>query len=131
MIKTAPINETSTLYLSPESSITSADVEIGGVEGLENWNVTVLPVTGDVFAISFTPGMTGEFYLSVLDKVVAQIEVVSKTALQYLQDIEDEAIGSWRWDKTAGTLLLVRQDGTDLASFTVTDTLTEASRERL
>lgn len=127
--KTVAINEPSVIYISPASSISSIDIVFGGVDGIEDWD-TVL-IGSDPYGIQFTPNHTGEFYLSVLGEVVAQVEVVNKTALQYLQDIEDEALGSWRWDKNAGTLVLVRQDGTDLASFAVTESLTEASRERL
>lgn len=48
-----------------------------------------------------------------------------------LKNIEEEALGSWKWDKTCGNMEMFRQDGTTLATFKVIDTLDEASRERI
>lgn len=94
-------------------TVTIADL---GVQGLYNF--------------TFTPQSTGVYVLYAYGAIQARIEVISRSVFSYLQNIEDESIGSWRWDKVAGTLSMLRQDGTALASFTVIDNLTEASRER-
>lgn len=99
-----------TVVMTP--TVTVTDV---GVKGLYNF--------------SFTPQATGSFVLYAYGNIVAQVDVVTTSVYSYLQDLEDEALGSWVWDKTAGTLNLLRRDGTNLAAFTVVDNLTTASRE--
>ncbi|MNY59748.1 hypothetical protein D3C86_1962240 [compost metagenome] len=59
------------------------------------------------------------------------MEVVTKSVYNSLRDILDESIGSWQWDKTTGGLVMLRQDGATLATFTVVDNLTTSSRERI
>lgn len=80
---------------------------------------------------TFTPTSTGTYTLYADSAIQATVEVVSKTKLSFLQNLEDESLGSWTWDKTSGALALLRQDGTALASFNVVDNLTTSSRERL
>lgn len=83
-----------------------------------------------LYNFSFTPQATGNYVLFAYGAVQASIDVVSTSVYTYLKNIEDEAIGSWQWNKTDGTLTMLRQDGSTLASFAVVDTMTEASRER-
>ena len=80
---------------------------------------------------TFTPASTGFYTLYGQTSVIGTVNVVSKTSETYLQNLEDEALGSWQWDKVAGTLTMLRQDGTSLANFTVVDSLTLSSRERV
>jgi len=131
MIKHVAVNEPSILFFQTEESVTVNDIIVRGIDGLEDWDIDVSTLGNDLYVLEFTPLDSGEFAVVAAGVLVAQLEVSEKTPLQYLRDLEDEAMGSWRWDKDAGTLLLVRQDGTDFASFAVTDSLTEASRERL
>lgn len=85
--------------------------------------------TGNLYTLSFTPQSTGVYNLYCFTDMQARITVVNQSIYNYLQNIEDEATGSWAWDKVAGTLAMIRQDGTPLASFNVVDNLTTASRE--
>ena len=78
---------------------------------------------------TFTPTATGLYTLYAGGAVQATIDVVTKSAYDFLLNLEDEALGSWQWDKTAGTLTLVRQGGSSFATYTIVDNLTEASRE--
>lgn len=80
---------------------------------------------------SFTPTESGIYTLCGDAKIIATVEVVSRTPFSYLQNLEDESLGSWTWNKTTGALELLRQNGTSLATFTVVDTLTNSSRERI
>lgn len=92
--------------------------------------VTVAYVgTGNLYTLTFTPTSTGVYTVFCFGEIQARVNVTTRSLYSYLQNIEDEAIGSWSWDKTAGTLTLVRQDGTSLANFNVVDSLTTASRE--
>jgi len=97
---------------------------------------TITPITyteigGGLYTANFTPTATGMLSMFVGGLVYSDIEVVGRTNTVILQNIEDESLGSWIWDKTLGTLSLLRQDGTSLANFNVVDTLTTASRERI
>jgi hypothetical protein len=90
--------------------------------------VTDLDLKG-LYNVTFTPQATGTYVIYAYGGIVAQVNVVAQTIESYLQNIEDEALGSWVWSKTAGTLQLLRQDGTTLGNYVVVDNLTEASRE--
>lgn len=82
-----------------------------------------------LYNFSFTPASTGIYTLYAYGAVQARIEVVTKDVFSFLQNLEDESLGSWLWSKTGGTLSMVRRDGTPLATFSVVDNLTIASRE--
>lgn len=83
-----------------------------------------------LYTLNFTPASTGIYTIFVEQTIAATASIVSRTVDSYLKNIEDEAIGSWVWDKTTGRLNLVRQDGTPLAVYAVVDDLTIASRSR-
>lgn len=94
-------------------------------------SLSTAPIANTVFStVSFTSQTSGVFWLTNATKVLASIEVVAKPLRTMLQNIEDEALGSWSWDKVSGSLVLLKQDGSSLASFTVVDTQTVSSRER-
>ncbi len=84
----------------------------------------------DFFTLAFTPTSTGKYYINMFDTEVLYVEVVTKSLYTMVRNIEDEALGSWTWDKNTGELKLLKQDGTPLASFDVVDTQLTASRER-
>jgi hypothetical protein len=104
---------------------------------LQNGAVVTTPVvtvtdvgSKGLYNFSFTPQTTGTFVLYAYGAIQAQIEIVTKSIYTFMQNVEDESLGSWTWNKTAGTLTMLRQDGTQLATFAVVDNLTTASRER-
>lgn len=100
-------------------------------DGVSNPLSTVFTEIGNgLYVATFTPTATGLYVYHIEGKIQATIKVVAKSLYTFLQNIEDTAIGSWTWDKTTNVLTLVRQDGTTLAGFQVTDTLTAAARER-
>lgn len=86
--------------------------------------------TSNAWAISFTPSSTGLYSVFAFGSIQYRVPCVSKLSYEMLKNIEDEALGSWQWNKTSGVLSVFRQDGTLLATHSVTDTLTAASRER-
>ena len=80
----------------------------------------------------FTPVTQGLHTVVLQDGSIAfHVDVVPRSSQTYLRNIEDEALGSWVWDRVNGTLQMLRQDGSVLADFAVVDKQTESSRERL
>lgn len=104
---------------------------------LLNGNVTTfIPITyteigSGLYTINLTPATSGVLSIFIEGALLPEIEIVARTIGSILQDLQDESLGSWVWDKTAGSLEMVRQDGTSLARFNVVDTLSSASRERI
>lgn len=98
---------------SDSTAITFADT---GIQALYNF--------------TFTPITTGIYTLHAYGAIQGTVEVVTQSMYTALRNLQDESLGSWVWDKTAGTLTMLRQDGTTLASFAVVDNLTTSSRER-
>jgi hypothetical protein len=83
------------------------------------------------WSVSFTPTATGIYSLYAFGIIQFRIPCVSKLTSQMVANIEDEALGSWTWDKTTGTLTILRQNGTTLATHTALDSLLQSSRERI
>jgi hypothetical protein len=110
------------------SSFSNIHVLKDGVVSIQT--LTYAEIGNGLYVATFTPTVTGQYTIFIEGKIQAEINVVQKTSQTFLQALEDEAIGSWVWDKTAGTLQLLRQDGSVLAGFDVVDNLTTASRER-
>ncbi len=82
--------------------------------------------------LTFTPSSTGLYsFADSGGEVFCHVDVVTRSSTSYLKNIEDEALGSWTWNRVDGTLQVLRQDGSELANFAVVDTQTESSRERL
>jgi len=94
-------------------------------------STTYVEIGNGLYVATFTPTATGIYTFFIEAKIQATINVVTKTAATILQNLEDTAIGSWEWNKNTNVLTFLRQDGTTLCTFNVTDTLTEASRERI
>jgi hypothetical protein len=93
--------------------------------------VTCNNIAGPLYNMTFTPNATGTYVLYAFGVIQGVVNVVNQSLYTITKNIQDEAIGSWQWDKTAGTLVMLRQDGTALAQFTVVDNLTTSSRERI
>lgn len=83
------------------------------------------------WSVSFTPTSTGIYSLYAFSIIQFRVKCVPTLSYQLLTDVADEALGSWTWDKTTGTLTILRQNGSTLATHTALDTLTNASRERI
>lgn len=90
---------------------------------------TTSEVGNKLYVVTFTPTTTGVYTLFVNGQIQATIEVVTKTLQTLATDLLDEALGSWTWNKTTGVLTLLRQSGSQLATYTVVDNSTTASRE--
>jgi hypothetical protein len=93
--------------------------------------ITYTEIGLGLYVASFTPTSTGNLILFIEGKIIEDIEIVTRTNATILQNLEEEALGSWTWDKTLGKLTLIKANGTTLASFNVVDTLVTASRERI
>jgi hypothetical protein len=130
---TTTVNETVRVFYQGEPGI--ADVTkvtvINNADVLQLPNVTMLETdVPGVYLITYTPTVTGKALVLFDGVMVAYVEVVSRSIYSFLRNIEDEAIGSWTWDKHLGKLTFIRQDGTLLSTYDVTDSNVAASRER-
>lgn len=92
---------------------------------------SVVSSTIPLYNFTFTPTTTGMYILYAFGAIQGVIHVVTQSLYTLCQNIEDEAIGSWQWDKVAGTLTMLRQNGATLATYAVIDNLTTSSRELL
>lgn len=130
---TAVVNEMIKVYFQADSGIvdfSGVDVYINGVQ-VVNPNVNIFEMNQPgLYTYTYIPTSTGKAALLFNQVMVAYLDIVSRSVYSFVKNIEDEAIGSWTWDKTLGELNLVRQDGSPLASFDVTDNQTTATRER-
>jgi hypothetical protein len=94
--------------------------------------VTFSEIGGGLYTFNFTPANSGYLTIFIQGQILPTIEVVVRSNATILQDLQDEAIGSWTWDKVAGLLTLIRNDGvTVLSTYQVVDNTVAASRERL
>lgn len=92
---------------------------------------TYTEIGSGIYTINFAPNVSGKWAIFIGESLQLQFEVVSKDFATYLKNLEDQALGSWMWDKTTGVLTLLRNDSTTLATYQVADTLEAASRERV
>jgi hypothetical protein len=91
---------------------------------------TYTEIGGGLYTVNFTPTTTGKWTVFVGGKTY-DVEVVSKTLQNALGEVFDQCLGSWVWNKATGLLTLYRGDGSTLATYNVTETADEASRERI
>lgn len=84
-----------------------------------------------LYNFTFTPNATGTYILYAFGAIQGVVQVVTQSLYTITTNLQDEALGSWQWDKVGGTLTMLRRDGTTLATFTVVDNLTTSSRERV
>lgn len=94
-------------------------------------STTVTEIGNKLYVLNVTIASTGAYTVFVNGMIQASFNIVSKLSYAYLGDILDESLGSWTWDKALGTLTLLRQSGTTLATFNVVDNSTTASKERV
>ena len=87
--------------------------------------------TSNVWTVTFTPVSTGVYSFFAFGEIQFRAQCSNKSLYTFLANIEDESLGSWSWDKITGTLTVLRQNGSLLATHTVTDSLTVSSRERI
>lgn len=120
----------STVVVNPDvAPLTDAKVYVNGAESTQV--VTVIQIgTSPVWSVTFTPNSTGNWSLFAFGAIQERVKVQTKSIYDYLRNIEDEALGSWSWDKDTGVLTLLRQDGSALATFNVSDGIDLSSRER-
>lgn len=83
------------------------------------------------YTVRFTPPSTGIYSLFAWDQFQLRAQCFPKSLFGMVKNLEDDALGSWSWDKVSGTLTILRQDGTVLATHKALDTLISASRERI
>lgn len=94
-------------------------------------SVAYSQISPGFFKAAFTPTSTGIYSLIFSNVLQWQIQVVAKSSQSFLRNLEDEALGSWQWDKLTKRLTMIRQDGTTMATFEVQDSLDLSSRERI
>lgn len=116
----------------PTSGLTSLPdlvlIKNGVIDNTTSVSFTDLS-TQYLYGMGFSPSSTGVYYLHAFGEVQAKVEVVTQSLYNTVKNLQDEALGSWQWDKTTGVLTMVRRDGTTLATFNVVDNLTNSSRE--
>jgi hypothetical protein len=93
--------------------------------------ITYSEIGNGLYTINFTPVVSGLLSIFIEQTLIRDIEIVNRTNTAILQNLEDDTLGSWTWDKALGTLNVIRQDGTPLANFKVIETTSNASRERI
>jgi hypothetical protein len=93
--------------------------------------VTAVPGTDNRWKLTFTPTSSGTHSVYAFGIVQATFKAVNKSLYDYLLNLEDDALGSWTWNKSTGLMTVLRQNGNQLCTFDVKDSLTEASKERL
>lgn len=112
------------------TALTDAKLYLNSAESATQVVVSAVPGT-NLWSVGFTPVVTGVYSLYGFNKVQIRFQCVEKSMYASLQSIEDEALGSWSWDKSSGILTLLRQNGAALGVYRVTDSTTEASKEKL
>jgi hypothetical protein len=126
-----PVGSVAKIYFTstPGKNIGDA-VVLNGSAVIGSPTLSIYEVLSGIFVVDYIPATTGVHCVFADGNVIARLEVVQKTSQALLKNIEDEALGSWSWDKQQGNLVMIRQDGTELARFDVVETLEIASRER-
>lgn len=116
---------------APATTPSDAVLYLAGAPSGVSLSTTLINGATNVWLITFTPTVTGNYSLFAFGIVQLRIQCVAKSSTLMLTNMEDEALGSWTWDKATGVLTILRQNGTTLATHDVTDTLVSASRERV
>jgi len=93
--------------------------------------VTQISGSSNTWSVTFTPTSTGILSFRCFGEICFRVPVVQKSLYVTAKNLEDEALGSWSWNKTTGVLTLLRQDGSAFTSFNVADTSVSGSRERI
>jgi hypothetical protein len=109
--------------------LTDATVLVGS--GDSSMVPTVFQLTPtNVWRVTFTPTTADVYTLYAFEEIQVRLQATTKGLESYLRNLEDEALGSWSWNKTTGLLTMLRQNGSPLATFDVVENTVESSRER-
>ena len=112
---------------TPGKTAFQSTMLLDGVLNLEP--ITYSEIGNGLYVATFTPVATGVYTFFTEGQIQASFSVVVNTVQKIVRDIQDQALGSWTWDKKTGELTLLRQDASVLATYTISDTLDFASRE--
>lgn len=126
MTKSVILGSPAVLHFIPTGSGPSVVVSEGNQVAL-SVSVSQVGTTG-VYSASFVPEQTGYYSVFALGTKVGDVEVVERPILDYLQNLEEEALGRWEWNKTSKAMTLYRRDGTVLGEYLLDDTLESAYR---
>lgn len=126
------VNSTFSTLISGGSGVVPTDAAVY-VDGTFLSTPTVTPVTGtdNRWKVTFTPTISGTYSLYAFSQVQFTAQCVNKSLYDFLTNLEDDCLGSWTWDKATGLMILLRQNGNELARFDVRDSLTASHKERL
>lgn len=114
--------------LTDYNTLTANTVKSLGTTGLTT--PVEISVGAGVYNTTFTAPTTGNYYIVYGGIIIAHVQVEAYDKFAILKNIEDEALGSWSWNKLTGTLTILRQNATTLATYSVVDTVDASSRER-
>lgn len=118
-------------FVGPTTGLTSFPEFKALIDGEVTVVVPTFTEIGDgLYLASFVPTVTGRWSIFVADGL-REFSVVDRLSSEILRNLEDEALGSWVWDKNSGVLTALRQDGTELCKFNVSESSVSSSRERL
>lgn len=131
---------------TPSTALAIPFRELNGDTGIEEFDLIVLkdggiytnftspPVFTEIgeglYTLTATFTETGVYTFYIDNRIAALVSVNDRSLRSYLANIEDEALGSWSWNKSTNQLTLYRINGQSLASFTLTDTDSLSQRER-
>jgi hypothetical protein len=119
------------LIAGPANTVpTDAAIYVDGVF-VTSPTVTAVAGTDNRWKLTFTPTSSGTYSVYAFGVVQSTLKTVNKSLYDYLLNLEDDALGSWTWNKSTGLMTVLRQNGNQLCTFDVQDSLTEASKERL
>jgi hypothetical protein len=93
--------------------------------------VTFRDLSNGLYSMSFNSNASGAYTVYIQGAIQTRFNVVTRDVYSFLRNIEDEAIGSWTWNKVTGVMSIIRQDSSILGTFKIIDTADSSSRERL
>lgn len=94
-------------------------------------SITYSEIGNGLYNLSFNSSHSGTYSIFIQGGIQATFSVVLRDKFSFLKNIEDEALGSWTWNKITGEMSIIRQDSTVLGTFTILDTTDSSSRERI
>lgn len=104
-------------------------------DGVVYTNLLTPPVISEIgnglYSAQYQFSETGTYTAYLGDSIAASVLVKERSTDSYLSNLEDAALGSWSWNKETAMLTLYRTTGGVLATYTMSDSSTLSSRERL
>jgi hypothetical protein len=120
----------STVFMgTPFTSPSDAALYINGSVSAVTFTTTSLG--NNAWQVTFTPTVSGVYTFTAYGAVQFRAMCANKSLYTYLGNLEDEALGSWSWNKATGVLTVLRQNGSVLATHNLIDDLATSSRERV